>query len=308
MKHLEHSERKHYSFDLIPSHVEDLNSIDETIRLKSLDNILDEIGTAKIQCCRADQFSGLLDSLEPLMKNIQNHELQRIASILELLSTKHLIMVNAEFANFLVIIKTKDIVNLMKTAFLDESTPVLMKESLAYSISSFRVIIDKYDQCFSLILNLLLNRLKEEEKHWSQQPYNKELDPRRCKYGIRTLATILNALSIICLGNDGLKQEIADHGGIEIGLRYLNHPSAKICVMAALLFGLSRERMIGQQFRKNNYCIPIFNSSIPPPLFNIITSSDSNITSPTQHLQHLHSGMIQGTGFKYIVLTHEYKN
>ncbi|KAA6392969.1 MAG: hypothetical protein EZS28_011502, partial [Streblomastix strix] len=123
--------------------------------------------------------------------------------------------------------------------------------------------------------------------------------------------------------NDGLKQEIADHGGIEIGLRYLNHPSAKIRVMAALLFGLSRERMIGYNFRKNNYCIPIFNSSIPPPLLNIITSSDSNITSPTQHLQHLHSGMIQGIGLclncdlqipseqnndKYIVLTHEHKN
>jgi hypothetical protein len=54
-------------------------------------------------------------------------------------------MVNAEFANFLVIIKTKDIVNLMKTAFLDESTPVLVKESLAYSISSFRVIDDPND-------------------------------------------------------------------------------------------------------------------------------------------------------------------
>ncbi|KAA6354398.1 MAG: hypothetical protein EZS28_050075, partial [Streblomastix strix] len=169
-----------------------------------------------------------------------------------------------------------------------------IKESLAYSISSFR-FIDEYDQCFSPILNLLLNRLKEEEKFWSKKPYNKELDPKRCKYGFRTLATILNALSILCLEHNGLQQEIANRGGIDIGLRYLNHPSAKIRIMAAILFGLSREDNIGYNFRKNNYCIPIYNSQIPPPLLNIITSSDSNITSPTFHLQHLHSGIIQGT-------------
>jgi hypothetical protein len=51
--------------------------------------------------------------------------------------------------------------------------------------------------------------------------------------------------------------------------------------MAARLFGLSSEDNIGYNFRKNNYLIPIYNRSIPPPLLNIITSSDSNITSPT---------------------------
>ncbi|KAA6372918.1 MAG: hypothetical protein EZS28_031554, partial [Streblomastix strix] len=171
-----------------------------------------------------------------------------------------------------------------------------IKESLAYSISSFR-IIDEYDQCFNPILNLLLNRLKEEEKFWNKKSYNKQLDPKRCKYGFRTLATILNALSILCLEHNGLQQEIANRGGIEIGLRYLNHPSAKIRVMAAVLFGLSREDNIGYDFRKNNYLIPIYNRSIPPPLLNIVSQSELSKTSPTQHLQHLHSGIIQGTGF-----------
>ncbi|KAA6396455.1 MAG: hypothetical protein EZS28_008016 [Streblomastix strix] len=255
MNHLEHSERKHFSLYLsnynelknLPSLVADLSSVEETVRLKSLDNILDEIGTAKMQCCRAEQFSGLLDGLAPLMTNIQNHELQRIASILELLSTKHLLMIDAELVSFLGIFKTKDIKNLMKLAFLNESTQMPIKESLAYTISSFRVIDDEYDQCFSPILYLLLNRLKEEEKFWNKKSYNKKLDQKRCKYGFRTLATILNALSITRLGTDVIKQEIANRGGIEIGLRYLNHPSAKIRVMAALLFGLNDFRNEEQQ-------------------------------------------------------------
>ncbi|KAA6377050.1 MAG: hypothetical protein EZS28_027423, partial [Streblomastix strix] len=260
MKYLEHSERKHFSKDLskcselknLPDLVTDLSSGDETVRLKALDDILDEIGTTKPQCCRAEQFSQLLDSLAPLMTNIQNHELQRIASIIEVLSTKVWFMIYEEFLNFLDIIKTKEIIKLMKTTFLNESSQTPIKESFAYSIFSFRVINDTNDQCFNPILILLLNRLKEEEKRWNKQPYNKEHDPKRCKYGFRTLATILNGLSALCLEHDVQKQEIANRGGIEIGLRYLNHPSAKIRVMAALLFGLSGEQNIGQQFRKNN--------------------------------------------------------
>ncbi|KAA6372919.1 MAG: hypothetical protein EZS28_031555 [Streblomastix strix] len=78
MNHLEHSEGKHFSLYLsncnelknLPSLVADLSSVEETVKLKALDNILDEIGTAKVQYCRAEQFSGLLEGLAPLMTNI----------------------------------------------------------------------------------------------------------------------------------------------------------------------------------------------------------------------------------------------
>ncbi|KAA6403656.1 MAG: hypothetical protein EZS28_000814 [Streblomastix strix] len=281
----------------LPSLVADLSSVDETVRLKALYNILDEIGTAKIECCRASQFSSLLAQLYLLMRDFfKVEELEQIAEILELLSTKITVMTDEEANKFIYIFKAKQIGYLMKIKFLDPSIPKSVKESLAYSISAFGLIDDYYDFIFNPILKFLMEKLKIMEELLNKQPYKKELDPKRSKYGFRTLATILNALCIFTFGNYGLKSQIASHGGIEIGMRYMNHQSNKIRVIAATLFGLSSDKSIGIDFRTKNNFIDLLNKYIPQPHHIKVSSTHSHLISPRVRMKNLHSGLISGFG------------
>lgn len=104
----------------------------------------------------------------------------------------------------------------------------------------------------------------------NNQPYNKNLDPKRNKYGFRTLATILNALSSFTIREDGLKREIAIRGAIDIGRKYISHNSAKIRVSASFFYGLIVDDLIGLEFRKNNDCLVIFKEALPIPTLKII--------------------------------------
>ncbi|KAA6370190.1 MAG: hypothetical protein EZS28_034283 [Streblomastix strix] len=199
----------------------------------ALDNILDEIGTAKIECYRAEQFSGLLDGLIPIIKDATNIEAERVDCIIELLSTKQFVMVNEETNNFITIFKAKDLGNMMKAAFMNNSTPASVKESLAQSISSLGIIADVNDEYFKPILDLLFDRLKSLEEQFVITPYKKDIDPKRNKYGLRTLQSILNALCVYAIGGIEFQKEIANRGGIEIGYQYIQNKSAKTRVIAA---------------------------------------------------------------------------
>ncbi|KAA6368823.1 MAG: hypothetical protein EZS28_035650 [Streblomastix strix] len=286
MNHLEHWKGKH----CIPELVAKLDSNDESVKLKALKKTMKKIGKARMECCRAKQFSGLLDKINLLMIDLKSKKAEHAIAILELLSTKITVMQDEEVDKLINIFKAKELDTIMKLTFLNKATPEPLKESLAYSISALGVIKYTYESCFESVIEFLLEKLKAMEELLGKQPYNKELDPKRSKYGFRTLATILNALCIFTFEDYAFNQKIMNYGGIEIGLRYLNHKSTKIRVIASTLFGLSCFKNIGFHFRKINNCLDILSINIPPPLLITVSSTQSDHNSPQMHLQHLHTG------------------
>ncbi|KAA6391594.1 MAG: hypothetical protein EZS28_012877, partial [Streblomastix strix] len=75
MQHIEFCPRKLVSWDIskcdelrnLPEFVAQLTSEDSTKRLEALEKIFDAILAVQIEYCRAEQFSGLLDGLQPFL-------------------------------------------------------------------------------------------------------------------------------------------------------------------------------------------------------------------------------------------------
>ncbi|KAA6339343.1 MAG: hypothetical protein EZS28_052621, partial [Streblomastix strix] len=239
---------------IIPDLVQQLKSEQQSIRLSALDNILKEIGTVQMELCRAEQFSELFDQLSFLIKDISSPEAEKSVSIIELLSTQHLNMVIFECQQLLVIFKEKQLGKLIKEIYQNEKTPALIKESAAYSIFDWVTIENAEDPCFKPILDFLQEKLKSEEDRLELHPYNSETEQKRNKYGLTTLESILDAFCAYSYDEENLKKEICDREGIQIGIRYIDHPSAKVRVSATCLQSIITDQSVGSEFRKNNDC------------------------------------------------------
>lgn len=86
--------------------------------------ILIEINSVQIDLCHAEQFSKLLDGLEPLLADIQSKEAGLAVDIIELLWIKRVFStVENERIKFFAIFKEKQLGKIMKEAYLNESTP-----------------------------------------------------------------------------------------------------------------------------------------------------------------------------------------
>ncbi|KAA6367706.1 MAG: hypothetical protein EZS28_036767, partial [Streblomastix strix] len=304
MKHLEHCIGKHVNPDVskcdelknLPDLVQQLKSEQQLIRLNALDNILKEIGTVQMELCRAEQFSELFDQLSLLIKDISSPEAEKSVSIIELLSTQHLNMVLSEKQITIDIFKEKQLGKLIKEIYQNEKTPALIKESAAYSIFEWETIENAEDPCFKPILDFLQEKLKSEEDRLELHPYNSETEQKRNKYGLTTLESILDAFCVYSYDEEQLQQELYDRGGIQIGIRYINHPSAKVRVSATCLLYLITDQSVGSEFRKNNDCLSIINNSLPIPQLKVVSSIDQQHIPPCIHIPKLHTGLISNSG------------
>ncbi|KAA6371162.1 MAG: hypothetical protein EZS28_033311 [Streblomastix strix] len=243
MHHLEHCIGIHVSSDVsrcdelkqLPNLVSLLISDDSTIRIDTLEKIIDEIGKAKMELCRAEQFSGLLNGLVPILQNLLCKEAEQAINIIELLSNLHFNMVQAEKGKLNVTFKETNISKILKEAFLNQATPSQIKETLVFSITIWNSIDNSTDQCFKPILDYLLDILKTEEERLQLHPYNPDEELKRNKYGYTTLESVLVPFGTFSVGSIDLQKAIINIKGIEIGERYLNHPSERIRISASCM-------------------------------------------------------------------------
>ncbi|KAA6381815.1 MAG: hypothetical protein EZS28_022658 [Streblomastix strix] len=301
MKRFEHCIGKHVNSDVsqcdelkqLPKLVEQLSSEDGSLRHEALGSILYEIGNVHMELCRSEQFSKLLDGIIPLMQDAHSQEMKQATAIIELLSTQRLNMVVDEREKINELFKGKEkLVKLMKETFLNESIPKQLKESLTFSIFEWEIIENVKDPCFVPILDFLLVQLMAEEERLHIHPYDAETEIKRNKYGLSTFDAILDAFCVFCLKEE-FKQEIANRGGIEIGIRYLTHQSAKIRVAASCICGIVCHKTIGQVFRENNDFIAILNRVIPTPVLKIVNTEHNAHIHSCKRQSQLHSGWYQ---------------
>ncbi|KAA6366614.1 MAG: hypothetical protein EZS28_037859 [Streblomastix strix] len=245
-----------------------------------------------MECCRSEQLSSILDAVVPFLQDIQSQEAKRAIAIIELLTTQHYYMINIEKDKMaaLFIAKT-ELCQLMKKSFLNESTPISIKESIAYIISIWQIINTSTDLCFKPILELLQNILKTEEDRLNQHPYELQNEPKRNKYGMTTLESILIAYGLFSIRSDDIKNEIAKRGGINIGLKYLNHPSKMSMIAASCIIFISCDRSNGLEFRKNNNYLAIINETIHTPKLEVVSQYDDS--QSYMHLPNFHSGWLK---------------
>ncbi|KAA6386730.1 MAG: hypothetical protein EZS28_017742 [Streblomastix strix] len=304
MQHLEFCPGKHVTWNInqcdelktLPNHIAQLTSVVSSVRLDALQNIFEEILAVKIEFCRAEQFSELLDGIKPLLGDIQSKEAEKVVSIIELLWAKRFDIIMSERTKIYALFKDKQLGRLMKEAFLNPQTPIYIKENLSYSISLWKCIENVEDSCFIPILDMIQSKLKEEEQYLLQHPNDINHESKWSKYGIQSLEVLLSAFGFYALISDNFQQEIARRDGIQIGLRYLKHQSIQVRIKAANLFRISSNKTIGSEFRKNNDCLAILNDSICNPQFKLVSYEGPMNISPVKHLPHLHTGLLNETG------------
>ncbi|KAA6397117.1 MAG: hypothetical protein EZS28_007354 [Streblomastix strix] len=304
MQHLEFCPGKHLSWDIskcdelrnLPEFVAQLTSEDSTKRLEALEKIFDAILAVQIEYCRAEQFSGLLDGLQPLLVDIQSKEAEKAVQIIELLWAKQFNTIQSEREKLFGLFKEKQLRRLMKKAFLNYSTPAPIKESLALQIFLWNCIENAEDSCFIPILDLIQSKLKVEEEYLLKHPNGLNHESKWSKIGLQNLEVYLTAFCYYSSDSDEFAKEIAKRDGINIGLRYLKHPLVQIREPASNLFGIAMHQTIGLEFRKNNDCLAILNEIIRNPTFKLVSYENSINISPVKHLPHLHSGILNESG------------
>ncbi|KAA6389820.1 MAG: hypothetical protein EZS28_014652 [Streblomastix strix] len=207
-------------------------------------------------------------------------------------------MVRAERDKIQQLMKEKQqLVQSMKTSFLDLATPLQLKENIGYSICDWQLIENAEDPCFKPVIDLLFEQLKCEEERMNNPQYDFESDQRRHKYGLKPIEQIIENIASFCLSEYKIKKELIQRGAIEIGMKYLTHPSALIKCNASILFGLMTDEELGANFRRDKDCLSLLNSYLPSPILRVIPHSGQKTHHYTiQHLKQLHSGFDSKSG------------
>ncbi|KAA6396468.1 MAG: hypothetical protein EZS28_008005 [Streblomastix strix] len=192
--------------------------------------------------CRAEQFYGLLDKIATFLQDIQSKESEQVVGIIELLWTKRLNWIQSERDKIYSYFKVNELSKRMKETYLNELTPISIKESIAISIFEWDIIESVQDPCFIPILDMLHQQIKLEEEHLLQ---SQNVDESKwSKYGLSTIEVLFLAFSFYSFQSDLIKQEIVNREGIEIAVRFLTHPSAWVRNSAFRLLSIAIDKKI----------------------------------------------------------------